>query len=84
MSEPLFERLWDGSAPMEAWTESRQGGVITEVADGIIAVHSTYFCGSVTAIRTAAGLVVMTFWFLNAILSAYGLLDVSVSIMHSL
>lgn len=44
---------------MEVWTESRQGGVITEVADGIIAVHSTYFCGSVTAIRTAAGLVVI-------------------------
>jgi alkyl sulfatase BDS1-like metallo-beta-lactamase superfamily hydrolase len=44
---------------MEAWTESRQGGVVTEVADGIIAVHSTYFCGAVTAIRTAEGLVVI-------------------------
>lgn len=59
MNDPLFERLWAGTAPMEAWTESRAGGVITEVADGIIAVHSTYFCGSVTAIRTAAGLVVI-------------------------
>lgn len=59
MSDALFERLWERSAPMEAWTESRQGGVITEVADGIIAVHSTYFCGSVTAVRTAAGLVVI-------------------------
>ncbi len=57
--DALFERLWAGTAPMEAWTESRQGGVVTEVADGIIAVHSTYFCGSVTAIRTAAGLVVI-------------------------
>ncbi len=57
--DQLFEQLWAGTAPMEAWTESRQGGVITEVADGIIAVHSTYFCGSVTAIRTASGLVVI-------------------------
>ncbi len=55
----IFERLWNGSAEMEEWTRSVAQGVITEVADNVATVHSTYFCGSVTAIRTAAGLVVI-------------------------
>jgi alkyl sulfatase BDS1-like metallo-beta-lactamase superfamily hydrolase len=55
----LFERLWNGSAPMEEWTAAVSDGVITTVAENIIAVHTTYFCGSVTAIRTKAGLVLI-------------------------
>src|SRR5690242_20239293 len=57
--DPLFERLWDGSAPMEEWTAAVSDGAITAVADNIITVHTTYFCGSVTAIRTADGLVLI-------------------------
>ncbi len=58
-SDPLFERLWNGSAPMEEWTAAVSDGAITAVADGIITVHTTYFCGSVTAIRTTEGLVLI-------------------------
>ena len=58
-SDPLFERLWNGSAPMEEWTAAVSDGAITTVADGIITVHTTYFCGSVTAIRTTEGLVLI-------------------------
>jgi alkyl sulfatase BDS1-like metallo-beta-lactamase superfamily hydrolase len=57
--DQLFERLWSGGAPMEDWTQAVSHGAITPVADNMIAVHSTYFCGSVTAIRTAAGLVLI-------------------------
>jgi alkyl sulfatase BDS1-like metallo-beta-lactamase superfamily hydrolase len=57
--DPLFERLWNGTAPMEEWTKSVAHGALTAVADGIVTVHSTYFCGSVTAIRTDAGLVLI-------------------------
>ncbi|MCZ0737885.1 alkyl sulfatase dimerization domain-containing protein [Phreatobacter sp. AB_2022a] len=57
--DPLFERLWDGSAPMEEWTAAVSHGAITKVADDIITVHTTYFCGSVTAIRTSDGLVLI-------------------------
>jgi alkyl sulfatase BDS1-like metallo-beta-lactamase superfamily hydrolase len=55
----LFERLWNGSAPMEEWTAAVSDGAATAVADGIITVHTTYFCGSVTAIRTMEGLVLI-------------------------
>lgn len=55
----LFERLWSGSAEMEAWTEAVSAGVITRISDNIITVHSSYFCGSVTAVRTETGLVVI-------------------------
>jgi len=57
--DQLFERLWSGTAPMEEWTRAVANGAITSVDDTIITVHSTYFCGSVTAIRTSAGLVVI-------------------------
>ena len=57
--DQLFERLWSGAAPMEAWTQAVSDGAITVVADNIVTVHSTYFCGSVTAIRTAVGLVLI-------------------------
>jgi alkyl sulfatase BDS1-like metallo-beta-lactamase superfamily hydrolase len=57
--DQLFERLWSGGAPMEDWTQAVSHGAITEIADNIITVHSTYFCGSVTAMRTAAGLVLI-------------------------
>ncbi len=56
---PLFERLWNGSVPMEDWTAAVSQGVITSVAENVITVHTTYFCGSVTAIRTADGLVLI-------------------------
>jgi alkyl sulfatase BDS1-like metallo-beta-lactamase superfamily hydrolase len=57
--DAVFERLWHGEAPMEAWTEVVADGAITTVADNIVSVHTTYFCGSVTAIRTSAGLVLI-------------------------
>jgi alkyl sulfatase BDS1-like metallo-beta-lactamase superfamily hydrolase len=57
--DALFERLWNGTAPMEEWTEAVSDGAITSVADNIITVHTTYFCGSVTAIRTAEGVVLI-------------------------
>jgi len=56
---PLFERLWNGSAQMEEWTAAVSQGAVTSVADNVIAVHTTYFCGSVTAIRTGDGLVLI-------------------------
>lgn len=56
---PLFEQLWNGSAHMEEWTAAVSQGAITAVADNIITVHTTYFCGSVTAIRTGDGLVLV-------------------------
>jgi alkyl sulfatase BDS1-like metallo-beta-lactamase superfamily hydrolase len=56
---PLFEQLWNGAAQMEEWTAAVSQGAITSVADNIITVHTTYFCGSVTAIRTADGLVLI-------------------------
>lgn len=57
--DQLFERLWSGTAPMEEWTQAVSNGAITAVADNIVTVHSTYFCGSVIAIRTSAGLVLI-------------------------
>ncbi len=56
---PLFERLWKGSAQIEEWTAAVSQGAVTSVASGIITVHTTYFCGSVTAIRTGDGLVLV-------------------------
>ena len=56
---PLFERLWNGSAQMEEWTAAVSQGAITSVADDIVTLHTTYFCGSVTAIRTREGLVLI-------------------------
>jgi alkyl sulfatase BDS1-like metallo-beta-lactamase superfamily hydrolase len=55
--DQLFERLWNGTAPMEEWTQAVSDGAVTPIAENIITVHTTYFCGSVTVIRTAAGLV---------------------------
>ena len=57
--DQLFERLWNGAAPMEEWTQAVSNTAITAVADNIVTVHSTYFCGSVTAIRTSVGLVLI-------------------------
>ncbi len=57
--DALFERLWSGAAQMEEWTEAVSAGAITAVAENIISVHTTYFCGSVTAIRTGEGLVLI-------------------------
>lgn len=56
-SEALFERLWSGAARMEEWTAAVSQGTITQVAENIITIHSTYFCGSVTIISTDEGLV---------------------------
>ena len=57
--DQLFERLWAGTAPMEDWTAAVSGGVAVPVADGIIAIHTGYLFGNVTAIRTGAGLVLV-------------------------
>lgn len=56
-ADALFERLWNGTAQMEEWTAAVSDGAITSVVDNIITVHTTYFCGSVTVIRTTEGLV---------------------------
>ena len=64
----LFERIRSGAAPMEEWTGSVAHGAVTPVADNIVTVHTTYFCGSVTAIRTSAGLVLID--TANAVLAA--------------
>jgi glyoxylase-like metal-dependent hydrolase (beta-lactamase superfamily II) len=55
--DQLFERLWNGTAQMVEWTQAVADGAVTSVSENIIAVHTTYLCGSVTVIRTAAGLV---------------------------
>ena len=55
--DPLFERLWSGTASLEEWTQAVSHGAVTTVAENIITVHTTYFCGSVTIIRTQSGLV---------------------------
>jgi alkyl sulfatase BDS1-like metallo-beta-lactamase superfamily hydrolase len=55
--DQLFERLWNGTAPMKEWTQAVSDGAVTSVSENIIAVHTTYLCGSVTVIRTGAGLV---------------------------
>jgi len=57
--DQLFERLWNGTAPMEEWTEAVSEGAVTSISENIISVHTTYFCGSVTVIRTTAGLVLI-------------------------
>ena len=57
--EGLFERLWRGEASMEAWTRAVAAGVVSEVGGDIAVVHTTYFCGSVTAVRTSEGLVMI-------------------------
>jgi alkyl sulfatase BDS1-like metallo-beta-lactamase superfamily hydrolase len=57
--DALFERLWSGTAAMEEWTQEVSDTAVTRVASSVITVHSTYFCGSVTAIRTASGLVLI-------------------------
>ena len=57
--DPLFERIWSGAAPMEEWTASVSGGTVKPVADNIIAIHTGYLFGNVTAIRTGAGLVLV-------------------------
>lgn len=44
---------------MDEWTEAVKGGAITDVANDVIAIHTTYYCGSCTVIRTAVGLVVI-------------------------
>jgi alkyl sulfatase BDS1-like metallo-beta-lactamase superfamily hydrolase len=55
----LFERLWAGTAAMEEWTAAVSDGAITPIGDDIISVHTTYFCGNVTAIRSEAGLILI-------------------------
>lgn len=57
--DPLFERLWNGTAAMEEWTQAVSHGAVTAVAENVITIHTTYFCGSVTVIRTEAGLVLI-------------------------
>ena len=56
---PLFERLWTGDAPLEEWTAAVSGGSVTSLADDAIAIHTGYLFGNTTAIRTAAGLVLV-------------------------
>lgn len=57
--DPLFERLWSGSAAMEEWTAAVAGGTVVPVADDVAALHTGYLFGNVTAIRTTAGLVLV-------------------------
>jgi len=55
----LFERLWNGTAPMEEWTAAVAGGSVREITDDIISIHTSYLFGNVTAIRTNEGLVLI-------------------------
>jgi alkyl sulfatase BDS1-like metallo-beta-lactamase superfamily hydrolase len=57
--DQLFERLWTGAAAMEEWTASVAGGSAKPVTDSVIAIHTGYLFGNATAIRTAAGLVLV-------------------------
>ena len=57
--EALCERLWNGTAEMEEWTAAVSDGAMTPVSENIVTVHTTYFCGSVTVIRTKAGLILI-------------------------
>jgi hypothetical protein len=57
--DDLFERIWDGTAKMEEWTAAVSEGAMSHVAENIITVHITYFRGTVTAIRTAPGFVLI-------------------------
>ena len=57
--DPLFERLWNGEAAMEEWTANVAGGAAKPIADDIIAIHTGYFFGNTTAIRTGDGLVLV-------------------------
>ena len=54
MTDPaLFDSLWTGATPMEDWTRAVAAGQLTRVTDDIVTYHSTYFCGSVTAISAS-------------------------------
>ena len=55
----LFEQIWNGTAPMEEWTEAVSEGAVTAISENMISVHTTYFCGCVSVIRTTAGLVLI-------------------------
>ena len=44
--DQLFERLWNGTAPMEEWTETISEGAVTAISENIISVHTTYFCAA--------------------------------------
>ncbi|HEV2571154.1 MAG TPA: alkyl sulfatase dimerization domain-containing protein [Beijerinckiaceae bacterium] len=55
----LFERLWSGAATLEDWTASVAGGVTQSIADDVVAIHTSYFFGNATAVRTAEGLVLI-------------------------
>lgn len=55
----LFERLWSGQSPMEEWTAAVSGGAVNQVDDAVALVSTSYLFGNVTAVRTAAGLVLI-------------------------
>src|SRR5580658_709134 len=55
----LFERLWNGEAAMDEWTATVSGGAAKAITDDIIAIHTSYFFGNATAIRTSDGLVLV-------------------------
>ena len=57
--DQLSERLWNDTAPMEEWTAAVSEGAVTSISQNIISIHTTYFCGCVTVIRTTAGLVLI-------------------------
>ena len=44
---------------MEEWTASVSGGAVTSVTDDVVAIHTGYLFGNVSAIRTADGLVLV-------------------------
>jgi alkyl sulfatase BDS1-like metallo-beta-lactamase superfamily hydrolase len=55
----LADRMWNGEIAMADWTAAVSGGVIYQISDDVIAVHTSYFFGNVTAIRTSQGLVLV-------------------------
>jgi alkyl sulfatase BDS1-like metallo-beta-lactamase superfamily hydrolase len=53
------ERLWHGTPSLDDWTQTVGGGVAQPIGEDSIAIHTGYLFGNVTAIRTAAGLVLV-------------------------
>jgi alkyl sulfatase BDS1-like metallo-beta-lactamase superfamily hydrolase len=55
----LFEQLWSGAASLEEWTAAVSSGAAKPITASVIAIHTGYLFGNVTAIRTDAGLVLV-------------------------
>lgn len=55
----LVEKIWSGSASLDAWTKAVAGGYCDEITSEVAAISTSYFFGNVTAIKTCVGLVLV-------------------------